>query len=38
MFIAVADGIRENLLPVLERTLNRMKKGAVKKREKLLGQ
>jgi molybdopterin synthase catalytic subunit len=37
MFIAVAGDIRENVLPVLEKTLNRLKKEAVKKREKLLG-
>lgn len=36
MFIAVAGDIRENVLPVLEKTLNRLKKEAVKKREKLL--
>jgi molybdopterin synthase catalytic subunit len=38
MFIAVAGDIRENVLPVLEKTLNRLKKEAVKKREKLLAQ
>jgi molybdopterin synthase catalytic subunit len=37
MFIAVAGDIRENVLPVLEKTLNRLKREAVKKREKLLG-
>ena len=37
MLIAVAGDIRENVLPVLEKTLNRLKKEAVKKREKLLG-
>ena len=37
MFIAVAGDIRENVLPLLEKTLNRLKKEAVKKREKLLG-
>lgn len=36
MFIAVAGDIRENVLPVLEKTLNRLKTEAVKKREKLL--
>jgi molybdopterin synthase catalytic subunit len=35
MYIAVAGDIRENVLPVLERTLNRLKKEAVIKREKL---
>jgi molybdopterin synthase catalytic subunit len=35
MFIAVAGDIRENVLPVLEKTLNRLKKEAVKKLEKL---
>jgi molybdopterin synthase catalytic subunit len=35
MFIAVAGDIRENVLPVLEETLNRLKKEAVKKREQL---
>ena len=35
MYIAVAGDIRENVLPVLEKTLNRLKKEAVKKREKL---
>jgi len=35
--IAVAGDIRENVLPVLEMKLNRLKKEAVKKREKLLG-
>lgn len=37
LLIAVAGDIRENVLPVLEKTLNRLKKEAVKKREKLLG-
>jgi molybdopterin synthase catalytic subunit len=37
MFIAVAGDIRENVLPVLEKTLNWLKKDGVKKREKLLG-
>lgn len=37
MLIAVAGDIRENVLPILEKTLNRLKKEAVKKREKLLG-
>lgn len=37
MYIAVAGDIRENVLPVLEKTLNRLKKEAVKKHEKLLG-
>jgi molybdopterin synthase catalytic subunit len=37
MFLAVAGDIRENVLPVLEKTLNRLKKEAVRKREKLLG-
>ena len=36
MLIAVAGDIRENVLPVLEKTLNRLKKEAVKKKEKLL--
>lgn len=36
MLIAVAGDIRENVLPALEMTLNRLKKEAVKKREKLL--
>ena len=36
MFIAVAGDIRENVLPVLEKAINRLKKEAVKKREKLL--
>jgi molybdopterin synthase catalytic subunit len=36
MLIAVAGDIRENVLPVLEKTLNRLKKEAVKKGEKLL--
>lgn len=35
MYIAVAGDIRENVLPVLEKTLNRLKKEAVVKREKL---
>ena len=35
MFIAVAGDIRENVLPVLEKTLNRLKKEAVIKKEKL---
>ena len=35
MFIAVAGDIRENVPPVLEETLNRLKKEAVKKREQL---
>jgi molybdopterin synthase catalytic subunit len=35
MFIAVAGDIRENVLPVLEKTLNRLKKEAVKKLETL---
>jgi molybdopterin synthase catalytic subunit len=35
MLIAVAGDIRENVLPVLEETLNRLKKEAVRKREKL---
>jgi molybdopterin synthase catalytic subunit len=35
MYIAVAGDIRENVLPVLEKTLNRLKKEAVKKREML---
>lgn len=38
MLIAVAGDIRENVLPVLEKVLNRFKKEAVKKREKLVGQ
>jgi len=38
MYIAVAGDIRENVLPVLEKTLNRLKKEAVKKREKLRDQ
>jgi molybdopterin synthase catalytic subunit len=37
MFIAVAGDIRENVLPVLDKTLNRLKKEAVKKQEQLLG-
>lgn len=37
MFIAVAGDIRENVLPVLEKTLNRLKKEAVRKGEKLAG-
>ncbi|MCE5334673.1 MAG: molybdenum cofactor biosynthesis protein MoaE [Desulfobacteraceae bacterium] len=37
MFIVVAGDIRENVLPVLEKTLNRLKKEAVKKSEKLIG-
>lgn len=37
MLIAVAGDIREHVLPVLEKTLNRLKKEAVKKQEKLLG-
>jgi molybdopterin synthase catalytic subunit len=37
MYIAVAGDIRENVLPVLEKTLNRLKQSAVKKQEKLLG-
>ncbi len=36
LFIAVAGDIRENVLPVLGKTLNRLKKEAVKKVEKLL--
>ncbi len=36
LLIAVAGDIRENVLPVLEKTLNRLKKEAVKKREKLV--
>ncbi|MDR3567806.1 MAG: molybdenum cofactor biosynthesis protein MoaE [Syntrophobacteraceae bacterium] len=36
MFIAVAGDIRENVLPVLEKAINRLKKEAVKKQEKLL--
>jgi molybdopterin synthase catalytic subunit len=36
MYIAVAGDIRENVLPVLEKAINRLKKEAVKKREKLL--
>lgn len=36
MLIAVAGDIRENVLPVLEKTLNRLKKEAVRKKEKLL--
>ena len=36
MFIAVAGDIRENVLPVLEKTLNRLKKEGVVKWEKLL--
>jgi molybdopterin synthase catalytic subunit len=36
MFIAVAGDIRENVLPVLEKAINRFKKEAVKKQEKLL--
>jgi molybdopterin synthase catalytic subunit len=35
LLIAVAGDIRENVLPVLELTLNRLKKEGVKKREKL---
>ncbi|MCL5406266.1 MAG: molybdenum cofactor biosynthesis protein MoaE [Deltaproteobacteria bacterium] len=36
MFIAVAGDIRENVLPVLGKTIDRLKEEAVKKREKLL--
>ncbi|MGC9194048.1 MAG: molybdenum cofactor biosynthesis protein MoaE [Syntrophobacteraceae bacterium] len=35
MYIAVAGDIRENVLPVLEKAINRLKSEAVKKREKL---
>jgi molybdopterin synthase catalytic subunit len=35
MFIAVAGDIRENVLPVLEKTINRLKKEAVIKKEKI---
>ena len=35
LLIAVAGDIRENVLPVLEKTLNRLKKEGVRKREKL---
>ncbi len=36
MFIAVAGDIRERVLPVLEKAINRLKAEAVKKQEKLL--
>jgi molybdopterin synthase catalytic subunit len=35
MFVVVAGDIRENVFPVLETTVNRLKKEAVKKREKI---
>ncbi|MHC1741678.1 MAG: molybdenum cofactor biosynthesis protein MoaE [Syntrophobacteraceae bacterium] len=35
LLIAVGGDIRENVLPVLEKTLNRLKKEAVLKKEKL---
>ena len=35
MFVVVAGDIRENVFPVLERTVNRLKKEAVLKKEKL---
>lgn len=38
MFIAVAGDIRENVLPILEKTLNRLKKEGVGKKEKLAAQ
>ncbi len=36
MFVVVAGDIRENVFPVLEKTVNRLKKEAVRKRETLL--
>ncbi len=36
MYVAVAGDIRENVFPALEKTVNRLKKEAVKKSEKLL--
>lgn len=35
MFVVVAGDIRENVFPVLEKTVNRLKKEAVLKKEKL---
>lgn len=37
MLVVVAGDIRENVFPVLEETVNRLKKEAVVKREKLAG-
>jgi molybdopterin synthase catalytic subunit len=37
MLVAVAGDIRENVFPVLEETVNRLKREAVAKREKLSG-
>ncbi len=37
MLVAVAGDIRENVFPVLENTVNRLKKEAVRKKEKLSG-
>lgn len=35
MYVVVAGDIRENVFPVLEKTVNRLKKEAVRKKEKL---
>lgn len=35
MFVVVAGDIRENVFPILERTVNRLKKEAVRKKEKI---
>lgn len=35
MLVVVAGDIRENVFPVLERTVNRLKKEAVRKKEKI---
>jgi len=35
MFVVVAGDIRENVFPVLEKTVNRLKKEAVRKKEKI---
>ena len=37
MLVAVAGDIRENVFPVLEETVNRLKREAVLKREKIAG-
>lgn len=37
MLVVIAGDIRENVFPVLEETVNRLKKEAVVKREKLTG-
>jgi molybdopterin synthase catalytic subunit len=37
MFVVVAGDIRENVFPVLERTVNRLKAEAVLKKEKIRG-